>query len=104
MVFNGTFFYYHRLSTIKIIKKEKMTLPIRFIALLTAIFITNINSIFSQAINKERNVSLQIDGSKRFQQIDGIGINANTRSWNGKELQPPWIYYLIPCMQLSGGL
>ncbi|MEP7143733.1 MAG: CehA/McbA family metallohydrolase [Ferruginibacter sp.] len=59
-----------------------MPSSIRSIALLAAIFITNMNGIFSQ------NVSLQIDGSKRFQQIDGIGINANTRSWNGKELEP----------------
>ena len=65
-----------------------MSSPIRFIALLTTIFITNINSIFSQPINKKESVSLQIDGSTRFQQVDGIGINANTRSWNGKELQP----------------
>src|SRR6187401_3592775 len=33
-------------------------------------------------------ITLQIDGSKRLQQIDGIGVNANTRSWNGKELEP----------------
>ena len=65
-----------------------MTSYARFIFLLVATFLTNICSIYSQAINKEVNVSLQIDGSKRFQQIDGIGINANTRSWNGKELQP----------------
>jgi hypothetical protein len=33
-------------------------------------------------------VPLQIDGAKRLQQLDGIGVNANTRSWNGDELKP----------------
>lgn len=30
---------------------------------------------------------LTIDGSKEFQVIDGIGVNVNTRSWNGKQLK-----------------
>lgn len=33
-------------------------------------------------------MSLQIDGSKRLQTIDGFGVNANTESWNGDELKP----------------
>ena len=33
-------------------------------------------------------VSLQMDGSNRQQQINGFGVNANTRSWNNKELVP----------------
>jgi O-glycosyl hydrolase len=33
-------------------------------------------------------ISLQIDASRKFQRIDGIGVNANTRSWNGDELKP----------------
>lgn len=41
---------------------------------------------FGQAGKPE--VSITIDGSKRFQQMDGIGVNANTRSWNGQELEP----------------
>jgi hypothetical protein len=32
--------------------------------------------------------NVQIDGSKKFQQIDGFGVNANTRSWKGNELMP----------------
>src|SRR6187401_2275710 len=31
---------------------------------------------------------IKIDPSKKFQRIDGFGVNANTRSWNGKELEP----------------
>lgn len=42
----------------------------------------------SQQKNAGAAVSLQIDGAKRLQQIDGIGVNVNTRSWNGKELEP----------------
>ena len=49
----------------------------------------NTNGIFSQVLNNKKQViAIQIDGSKRFQQVDGIGVNANTRSWNGKELEP----------------
>jgi O-glycosyl hydrolase len=33
-------------------------------------------------------ITLQIDGSQRYQQMDGFGVNANTASWNGKELEP----------------
>lgn len=33
-------------------------------------------------------VNIIIDGSEKLQQIDGIGVNANTRSWNGAELEP----------------
>ena len=58
------------------------------ILFVVAVFI-NTNCIFSQVLNNESKViSLQIDGSKRFQQIDGIGVNANTSSWYGKELEP----------------
>ncbi|HLT73075.1 MAG TPA: hypothetical protein VKZ75_10505 [Cyclobacteriaceae bacterium] len=30
---------------------------------------------------------LRVDGSKEFQQIDGIGVNVNTRSWSASELE-----------------
>jgi len=33
-------------------------------------------------------INLRIDGAKKLQRIDGIGVNVNTRSWNGKELEP----------------
>ena len=33
-------------------------------------------------------VNLRVNGEKKFQQVDGFGVNANTRSWNGKELVP----------------
>lgn len=32
-------------------------------------------------------VELRVDGSKEFQTIDGIGVNVNTRSWSGSELE-----------------
>lgn len=31
---------------------------------------------------------IKIDGARKYQRFDGIGVNANTRSWNGKELEP----------------
>src|SRR6266850_7201665 len=64
-----------------------MNSPTRFAILFIAATTATLSGI-AQAINDRVNVSLQIDGSKRLLQIDGIGINANTRSWNGKELQP----------------
>ena len=33
-------------------------------------------------------VSLTIDGASVMQKIDGFGVNANTRSWNDKDLMP----------------
>ena len=61
-------------------------LSTRSTTLITAILLLAGTGAFGQS--KPAEVSLQIDGSKRFQQIDGIGINANTSSWNGKELEP----------------
>src|SRR5882762_10718609 len=68
-------------------RMRNMTSTICLTILIAAAVMTNINGI-AQSINQKANVSLQIDGSRRFQQIDGIGINANTRSWSNKELQP----------------
>ena len=33
-------------------------------------------------------ISLRIDGAILYQQMDGIGVNANTRSWDGDKLKP----------------
>ncbi|MHA4809764.1 CehA/McbA family metallohydrolase [Flavitalea flava] len=38
--------------------------------------------------NKGPVVKLTIDGSQKFQQIDGFGVNINTRSWDGNRLEP----------------
>src|SRR5882724_9811669 len=65
-----------------------MTSSIRCILFFVITLLINISSAVGQPMHKESTVSLQVDGSKRFRQIDGIGVNANTRSWNGKELQP----------------
>ncbi len=51
-------------------------------------FGTKSNSVYSQVGGNAKNVSIQVDGAKRFQQIDGFGVNANTRSWEGEELKP----------------
>src|SRR5882672_7954701 len=66
---------------------KQMSSYARYTVLFVSAIIINSKSL-SQVIGKKGNVTLEIDGSKRFQQIDGIGINANTRSWDGKELQP----------------
>ncbi|MFT3705310.1 MAG: hypothetical protein QM802_23280 [Agriterribacter sp.] len=51
-------------------------------------FITASTIVHSQAKDNIQTVSIQIDGATKFQKIDGFGINANTRAWDGKELQP----------------
>lgn len=33
-------------------------------------------------------VYIKMDGARKFQLFDGIGVNANTRSWTGRELEP----------------
>jgi len=64
--------------------KTKLVIPaLLFICLNFSPYIT-----IGQTNSAKSEVSLQIDGSKRFQQIDGFGVNANTASWNGKELEP----------------
>jgi len=46
------------------------------------------NVAFSQLKPEPVFYRIAVDGTKTFQRIDGFGVNANTRSWNGKELQP----------------
>ncbi len=66
-----------------------MHLFIRFTILFIAITLARTNHSFSQPQHhKNKLISLRVDGSKKFQRVDGIGVNANTRSWNEKELEP----------------
>src|ERR1700730_5150993 len=41
-----------------------------------------------QVNNLHPGINIQIDGSKKLQRIDGLGVNINTRSWRGRELEP----------------
>jgi O-glycosyl hydrolase len=53
-----------------------------FIVLLTQV-------VFHNADGQQEPVHrIKIDLLQKFQRIDGFGVNANTRSWNGKELEP----------------
>jgi hypothetical protein len=45
------------------------------------------NSI-CQSTQNNSSLNLIVDGKERVMQLDGIGVNANTRSWNGEELKP----------------
>ena len=36
---------------------------------------------FGQKVNTEESYSIQIDGSKQFQKMDGFGVNINTTWW-----------------------
>lgn len=67
-----------------------MKTSVHFTVLISAIVLCSSKFVFSQKIAavKSKPVSLQINGAKRFQQIDGIGVNANTAAWNGNELRP----------------
>src|SRR5688500_13599227 len=68
--------------------------------LLALAFAVSVTSLFGQAGNGHAYASVKIDGAKKMQQIDGIGVNANTRSWNGKELVPA-VDLLIDSMNAS---
>jgi len=39
-------------------------------------------------LEAQSSVSVTIDGSQRFQRMDGFGVNANVNSWNDGELRP----------------
>ena len=58
------------------------------IPVLTVIILFLNSFAASGQTNAAQSVNIQVDGGTRFQQIDGIGVNANTRSWNGEELKP----------------
>lgn len=62
----------------------------RVAVLVLVAILTTINLAISQKLNKEKlnTVSIKINGATRFQQIDGIGVNANTAAWNDDELKP----------------
>ena len=42
---------------------------------------------FAAPAQRSNTKVVRIDGGRTFQKFDGIGVNANTRSWNGKELE-----------------
>ena len=71
----------------------KKTFPILALCLLS-------NFINAQSNQKPAEVDVIIDGTKKLQQIDGIGVNVNTRSWNGNELIPA-LDLLIDSMHAS---
>jgi O-glycosyl hydrolase len=58
------------------------------------------HKIFCQGKSKPLQAILKIEGSKKLQTIDGIGVNANTRSWNADELKPA-IHLLFDSMRLN---
>ncbi|MDR0792922.1 MAG: hypothetical protein LBE82_06405 [Chitinophagaceae bacterium] len=63
-------------------------LKLRCFTILFVFFVTTSNVVYSQLPAEAKTISIQIDGAKKFQQIDGFGVNANTRSWEGSELEP----------------
>lgn len=54
--------------------------------------------IFSSAAYAQSTIKMTVNGLNRMQTIDGIGVNINTRSWNGNELKPA-IDLLVDSMQ-----
>lgn len=60
------------------------------VAVLVLVAILTTVNLASQKLNKEKlnTLSIKINGAKRFQQMDGFGVNANTAAWNDDELKP----------------
>ena len=44
--------------------------------------------LLATTAHTQHTLRIEIDGSKKLQRIDGIGVNVNTRSWNEDELKP----------------
>jgi hypothetical protein len=47
-----------------------------------------LQSVSCQNLNSIKTLSVEIDGSERFQQIQGFGVSLNPESWNDSELMP----------------
>ncbi len=47
-----------------------------------------LNPVTGQEFSRKSDLTVEINGSKRLQQIHGFGVNANTASWNSSELIP----------------
>ena len=45
-------------------------------------------SVSCQNSDSKKSLSVEIDGSKRFQQIHGFGVSVNPEKWNESELKP----------------
>ena len=58
------------------------------LVMITVILTTALFDVDAQVKSANPDISIQVDGSKRLQRIDGFGVNANTASWNGDELKP----------------
>ena len=63
---------------------KRYFLPVCFFACLYSLP----DQVIGQPADPVYKSSLEIDGSKKYQQVDGFGVNANTRSWNGQDLKP----------------
>ena len=58
------------------------------LVMIALIFSTMPFDVNAQVKSANPDMTIQVDGSKRMQKIDGFGVNANTESWNGDELKP----------------
>ncbi|MBL7697306.1 MAG: CehA/McbA family metallohydrolase [Chitinophagaceae bacterium] len=68
----------------------------RFIKLTITFFL----ALMATRGNSQQALQIEIDGTKKLQRIDGIGVNANTRSWDPQQLKPA-IDLLLDSMHAS---
>lgn len=73
---------------------------ILFFAALSVLLIVSQPRAYCQLGTIKTSIDINMDGAVRYQQLDGIGVNANTRSWNNGELKPA-IDMLIDTMHAS---
>ena len=57
-----------------------------YILLVLSLWLASPSSVVMAQTNQR--IALSVDGLQRHLQIDGIGVNINTRSWTGDELKP----------------
>lgn len=68
-------------------REIKLSVLIMIVLIFMSTFLSTYRAS-GQSVSSGSEITIQIDGSKRFQTIDGFGVNANTESWNGDELKP----------------
>src|ERR1035437_10072390 len=81
---------------------KKFNLILNVLFLLSACLI--LNDVSAQVQNAGSEVSLQIDGAKKYQTMDGFGVNVNTAWWyNGEYGDTKWVQPAIDLLADSLG-
>jgi len=87
---------------IKIFKPSEFSLlfMIMIVKFRNVLFVICALLMVGNVSGQQQRLRIDIDGTKKLQTIDGIGVNINTRSWSGAQLEPA-IDLLLDSMQAT---